>query len=165
MSLTETRQVRRARARQDKGHTGKTFSLSLKNLPSMFDCVFAGAEQAECAGQVVACASPAGRALISQVLPGTHTKWRKAEMFGEHGPDDWQEFTFVMAELLANIPDHKFPDRLLNLKPLEECSQDQLAFLWMTAVNDLGGRAALWSSETHRLESVHIKGQPQPTLH
>jgi hypothetical protein len=163
MSNVETRQVRRARARADKIRHGKAFDLKLADLQSMFDCVFAGAENID--GQVVAVASPAGRALISQVLPGTHTKWRKVEMLGEHAPDDWQEFTFVMADLLANVPDHKFPDRLLDLKPLEECSQDQLAFLWMTAVNDLGGRAALWSSETHRLESVHIKGQPQPTMH
>jgi hypothetical protein len=60
---------------------------------------------------------------------------------------------------------HKLPQHLLELKPLEDCSPDQLAYLMMAATNAQGGRAAFWSQTEQRFEQVQSADQAQFLQH
>jgi hypothetical protein len=83
-----------------------------------------------------------------------------AEVF----PDDWLEFTFVM-DNVASHPANKLPQYLLDLRPLEDCTPDQLCFLMMVATNAQGGRAAFWSQTENELIQVQLADQAQFMLH
>ena len=102
---------------------------------------------------------------LDKVFPNCDIAWRDVEIVAKGDlPDDWREFNFIVPSML-DIPNHKIPQRLLDLKLLEDLSPDQLAFLMMAAVNDVGGRAAYWSVESNELIQLQEKGQSQFAIH
>jgi hypothetical protein len=150
--------------RQPKTKT-KQFSLDSKDIGKVYDVIFVSPADPKYADQVIAFAAPAGREAIGKILPNSEIAWRplagsNAEVF----PDDWLEFTFVM-DTVASHPAHKLPQHLLDLRPLEDCTPDQLCYLMMVASNAQGGRAAFWSQAENELVQVQMADQPQFVLH
>jgi hypothetical protein len=152
--------------RQRKAKTKtKQFSLDSKDIGKLYDVIFASPPDPKYADQVTAFAAPAGREAIGKVLPNSEIAWRplagsNAEVF----PDDWLEFTFVM-DNVASHPANKLPQYLLDLRPLEDCTPDQLCYLMMVATNAQGGRAAFWSQTENELIQVQLADQAQFMLH
>lgn len=144
---------------------GKLFNLLAGDAPKLFDALFIGADEPEHSGQVYAIAGPAGRAAIGKIVPNSIIKWRPVlEEDKDQFPDDWREFTFVMANV-AGHPAHNLPQYLLEACALEDCSPDQLAFLMMSATNAQGGGAAYFSLTEKRFVQVRMADQPQFAQH
>ena len=124
----------------------------------MVDVLFIGCD-GEHRGEVVTKASPAGREAVEKIFPGTLIEWRDdlgpdAAFF----PDDWKEFTFVIAGLLRDLPrfgwKHNLPQHLIDLEPIEDINPDQWAVIMATGANDQGARAGLWSISQNKLTVV-----------
>src|SRR6266550_4511487 len=118
--------------RQRKAKTKtKQFSLDSKDIGKLYDVIFASPPDPKYADQVTAFVAPAGREAIGKAwrpLAGSN-----AEIF----PDDWLDFTFVMDNVTSH-PANKLPQYLLDLRPLEDCTPDQLCYLMMVATNAQG---------------------------
>jgi hypothetical protein len=136
----------------------RNFNVAFADVPKMVDVLFIGCD-GEHLGEVVAKASPAGREAVEKIVPGTHTEWRDdlgpdAAFF----PDDWKEFTFVVAGLLSDLPrfglKHNLPQYLIDLRPIEDINPDQWAVLMAIGAKDQGARAALWSISQNKLEII-----------
>lgn len=140
------------------------FALSPKDIPAIYDVVFGGVAYPLGTFEVIANASPAGREFINRVFPGAKIHWtRKCEMM-PFLPSDWLEFSFVMPAM-SRLQGHKLPRHLLDAVPIKRQSPDQLAYLMMSAVNSVGGRAAFCSAETGKLTQVRLKEQSQFVTH
>ena len=140
------------------------FTLPPKDVPAIYDVVFGGVLDPPGSFEVIANASPAGREFINKVFPGAEIHWtRKCEMM-PFLPSHWREFSFVMPAM-ARLPDHKLPRHLLNTVPVRCQSPDQLAYLMMAAVNNVGGRAAFFSADTGKLVQVRLPEHSQFRTH
>lgn len=136
----------------------RNINVALADLPQIVDVLFIGCD-GEHLGEVVAKASPAGRAAVEKLFPGIHTEWRDdlgpdAAFF----PNDWKEFTFVIPGLLSDLPrfglKHNLPQHLIDLRPIEDISPDQWAVLMAIGAKDQGARAALWSISQNKLTII-----------
>jgi len=142
----------------------RQFALSPKDIPAIYDVVFAGVTDPPRTFEVIANASAAGRRFINKVFPGAKIHWtRKCEMM-PFLPSDWLEFSFVIPAV-SRLPDHKLPQHLLDAVPIKRQSPDQLAFLMMSAVNGVGGRAAYYSAETGKLTQIRLQEHSQFVTH
>jgi len=138
----------------------RNITVQSADLSKMVDVLVIGLE-GEYLGEVLTKASPAGREAVEKLFPGTHIEWRDdlgpdATVF----PNDWKEFSFVIPGLLRDLPrfglKHTLPQRLLDLRPIDELSPDQFAALMMFGVNNQGVRSAMWSLSKNQLEIVNV---------
>ena len=124
----------------------RNINVAFADVPKMVDVLFIGCD-GEHLGEVVAKASPAGREAVEKLFPGTHTEWRDdlgpdAAFF----PDDWKEFTFVIAGLLRDLPrfgsKHNLPKHLIELRPSRILAPISGLSLWLSEpkIRGLGPR-------------------------
>jgi hypothetical protein len=101
-------------------------------------------------GWILIYASPNGRDCINGLFPRAHIEWRDP---GEGLPPDWRVFSINLPDVVsatqANLPP---PSNSI----IDDCSDNQLAFLLATAVKRDGGRAA---------QIVHGHGGPQVMIY
>jgi hypothetical protein len=84
----------------------KTFKLSIREAPQLYDARFIGLD-GDALGGVVVIASLAGQRAIEKLFPNDHIAWRELDAADRsYLPQDWAEFTFVVPSLLR-LPDHK----------------------------------------------------------
>jgi hypothetical protein len=127
----------------------KKFKLSIREAPQLYDALFIGLDGGAL-GEVVAKASPAGRRAIEKLFPNARIAWRELDAAERpYLPQDWREFTFVVPWLLQHAPDHKLCLDLLALKPIDQFSPDDFAFLLLISTREQGVRVALYSDAEH----------------
>ena len=152
------RQERRAAtANQRKLGVGRRFDLPFSDIPRQFDAVFIGSDRYQ--GEVVAQAGPDGQRAIERLFPNRCIAWRELDASNqEYLPNDWREFCFNVPQLV-DVPGHGLRRDLLALKPLEEISPDQFAFLMMMSTNEQDSRTAFFSLTERRMISVTAPSQ------
>ena len=173
MKLSERRAREKAHKGKYRGAPSTNFKAAPKDWPGMFDIVFVGSDLDENRdptppSQVLAIAGRDGIEQLQRVFPGSHITWRPFDVFKTLASElpDWRECCVKVKDVITgdiDIP-HKLPERLIALKPIDEISKEQLAFIMMSAVNDLGGRAAMLDEDLHILQ-VQMKHQPQFVAH
>jgi hypothetical protein len=126
---------------------GRSFKLKFEDLHMQADAIFIGL--ADHLGQVVAIASPVGRAAIDSIFPNAHVEWRDRSVndVAKQLPDDWREFNFLVPDLIANrnIILALLPEYLIKLRAAEDMSADQFALMMAFAAKEQGIRAAMFS--------------------
>ena len=132
---------------------GKSFNMERADLHKQADVLFIGLNAN--VGEVIADASPIGRAALGSIVPDSHIAWRGIRDNEWAFPDNWLEFNFLLPGLIASRHEFRLlvPEYLLKLKAVEDVSADQFAYLMAIALKDQGIRAAMYSEKT---ESFHI---------
>jgi len=140
-----------------KKNRSRRLDLPFSDIPRQFDAVFIGSDQYQ--GEVVAQAGPDGQRAIEGLFPNTCIAWRELDASSqEYLPNDWREFCFNVPQLV-DVPGHRLRRDLLALKPLEEISPDQFAYLMMMSTNEQDSRAAFFSLTERRMISVTTPSQ------
>jgi hypothetical protein len=148
---------RHQRRTQTARNRSRRFELPLSDISRQFDAVFIGSDQYQ--GEVVAQAGSDGQRAIERLLPNSCIAWRELDASNPlHLPNDWREFCFNVLELV-DVPGHRLQRDLLALKPLEEISPDQFAFLMMMSTNEQDARTAFFSLTERRLISATMPSQ------
>jgi hypothetical protein len=144
----------RHQRRRIRAKGSKTFMLKFDDLHKQADVLFIGME--EHVGEVVAIASPTGRAAVDKIFPDSVVDWRGIRDLGAHFPDDWLEFNFLLPDLIMarHVNRVLLSEALLNLKDVDKISADQFAFLMVYAAKEQGARAALYSAKQQDIQIV-----------
>jgi hypothetical protein len=114
----------------------KRFGLKFADVTNYLDALFD--PTTDDSGYVLMLASPKGRDHINSLFPQAHIEWHDP---GEGFPSDWRGVSINLADVVAATRTHLPLDLMPSSYTVDDCSQDQLAFILAIGVKRAGGRA------------------------